>query len=94
MLLFFSGYGLQVDMWATGVILYILLCGFPPFRSLERDQEELFEIIQLGEYEFLSPYWDSISDGKCSFKILHLRFVYVEDKILINAFSAATLHKI
>ncbi|MGH0145263.1 UNVERIFIED_CONTAM: hypothetical protein FKN15_004952, partial [Acipenser sinensis] len=58
-----DGYGLQVDMWATGVILYILLCGFPPFRSLERDQEELFEIIQLGEYEFLSPYWDNISDG-------------------------------
>ncbi|XP_067888765.1 serine/threonine-protein kinase DCLK3-like [Heterodontus francisci] len=58
-----TGYGLEVDMWATGVILYILLCGFPPFRSLERDQEELFEIIQLGEYEFLSPYWDSISDG-------------------------------
>ncbi|KAK6490533.1 serine/threonine-protein kinase DCLK3-like isoform X1 [Huso huso] len=58
-----KGYGLQVDMWATGVILYILLCGFPPFRSLERDQEELFEIIQLGEYEFLSPYWDNISDG-------------------------------
>ncbi|XP_048384691.2 serine/threonine-protein kinase DCLK3 [Stegostoma tigrinum] len=58
-----KGYGLEVDMWATGVILYILLCGFPPFRSLERDQEELFEMIQLGEYEFLSPYWDSISDG-------------------------------
>ncbi|XP_007902284.2 serine/threonine-protein kinase DCLK3 [Callorhinchus milii] len=58
-----TGYGLEVDMWATGVILYILLCGFPPFRSLERDQEELFEIIQLGEYEFLSPYWDNISDG-------------------------------
>ncbi|XP_067832442.1 serine/threonine-protein kinase DCLK3-like [Heptranchias perlo] len=58
-----TGYGLEVDMWATGVILYILLCGFPPFRSLERDQEELFEIIQLGEYEFLSPYWNNISDG-------------------------------
>ncbi|GCC19533.1 serine/threonine-protein kinase DCLK3-like [Chiloscyllium punctatum] len=58
-----KGYGFEVDMWATGVILYILLCGFPPFRSLERDQEELFEMIQLGEYEFLSPYWDSISDG-------------------------------
>ena len=59
-----TGYGLEVDMWATGVITYILLCGFPPFRSLERDQEELFEIIQLGEYEFLSPYWDNISEGK------------------------------
>lgn len=51
-------------MWAAGVILYILLCGFPPFRSPERDQEELFNIIQLGHFEFLAPYWDSISDGE------------------------------
>ncbi|KAJ8268151.1 hypothetical protein COCON_G00133230 [Conger conger] len=58
-----KGYGLPVDMWATGVILYILLCGFPPFRSQEKDQDELFELIQQGEYEFLPPYWDSISDG-------------------------------
>ncbi|XP_069586414.1 serine/threonine-protein kinase DCLK3 [Ranitomeya imitator] len=57
-----KGYGLEVDIWATGVILYILLCGFPPFRSPERNHEELFETIQRGEYEFLSPYWDSISD--------------------------------
>ncbi|XP_064025772.1 serine/threonine-protein kinase DCLK3 [Pogoniulus pusillus] len=56
-----KGYGLEVDMWAAGVILYILLCGFPPFRSQERDQDELFQIIQLGHYEFLSPYWDNIS---------------------------------
>ncbi|XP_035286788.1 serine/threonine-protein kinase DCLK3 isoform X1 [Anguilla anguilla] len=58
-----KGYGLPVDMWATGVILYILLCGFPPFRSQEKDQDELFELIQQGEYAFLPPYWDSISDG-------------------------------
>lgn len=51
-------------MWAAGVILYILLCGFPPFRSPERDQDELFNIIQLGQFEFLAPYWDSISDGE------------------------------
>lgn len=60
----FPGYGLEVDMWATGVICYILLCGFPPFRSLDRDQEELFEIIQSGEFVYLSPYWDNISDSK------------------------------
>lgn len=51
-------------MWAAGVILYILLCGFPPFRSPERDQDELFNIIQLGQFEFLAPYWDNISDGE------------------------------
>ncbi|XP_075070464.1 serine/threonine-protein kinase DCLK3 [Mixophyes fleayi] len=57
-----KGYGLEVDMWATGVILFILLCGFPPFRSPERNHEELFQTIQCGEYEFTSPYWDNISD--------------------------------
>ena len=57
-----TGYGLKVDMWAAGVITYIMLCGFPPFRSAKRDQDELFDLIMEGDYEFLSPYWDNISD--------------------------------
>lgn len=57
------GYGLEVDMWAVGVICYILLCGFPPFRSPDRNQTELFEFIKAGEYEFLSPYWDNVSSS-------------------------------
>ncbi|CAL1540689.1 unnamed protein product [Lymnaea stagnalis] len=55
------GYGLEVDMWAVGVITYILLCGFPPFRSPDRNQTELFEFIKAGDYQFLSPYWDNTS---------------------------------
>lgn len=58
-----NGYGLEVDNWAVGVIAYILLCGFPPFRSPNRDQNQLFDIIVRGEYEFISPYWDDISQG-------------------------------
>ncbi|XP_041460409.1 serine/threonine-protein kinase DCLK1-like isoform X1 [Lytechinus variegatus] len=58
-----TGYGLEVDMWAIGVITYILLCGFPPFRSPDRDQEELFELIQAGEFSYVSPYWDNISSA-------------------------------
>lgn len=50
-------------MWAAGVILYILLCGFPPFVSPDNEQEELFERILSGQYEFTSPYWDNISDS-------------------------------
>ncbi|KAM4594985.1 serine/threonine-protein kinase DCLK2 isoform 2-T2 [Fundulus diaphanus] len=56
-----SGYGLKVDVWATGVITYILLCGFPPFRSENNQQEELFEQILLGQLDFPSPYWDNIT---------------------------------
>ncbi|XP_043469767.1 serine/threonine-protein kinase GA29083 isoform X2 [Leptopilina heterotoma] len=57
------GYGLKIDVWAAGVILYILLCGFPPFVSPDNEQEELFERILSGQYEFTSPYWDNISDS-------------------------------
>nr|XP_058933121.1 serine/threonine-protein kinase DCLK3 [Kogia breviceps] len=72
-----KGYGLEVDMWAAGVILYVLLCGFPPFRSPERDQDELFNIIQLGHFEFLAPYWDNISDAA---KDLVSRLLVVDPK--------------
>lgn len=54
-------YGLKVDIWAAGVITYILLCGFPPFRSEKNQQDELFEQILLGKLEFPAPYWDNIS---------------------------------
>uniref|UniRef100_A0AAV2K4F6 non-specific serine/threonine protein kinase n=1 Tax=Knipowitschia caucasica TaxID=637954 RepID=A0AAV2K4F6_KNICA len=57
-----TGYGVPVDIWALGVLLYILLCGFPPFRSRERDQEELFQLIKQAHLHFLSPYWDLISE--------------------------------
>ncbi|XP_055075005.2 serine/threonine-protein kinase DCLK3 [Misgurnus anguillicaudatus] len=58
-----TGYGVEVDIWAMGVILFVLLSGFPPFRSPERNQEELFCLIQKGDVHFLSPYWDNVSEG-------------------------------
>ncbi|XP_064191401.1 serine/threonine-protein kinase DCLK2-like isoform X4 [Anguilla rostrata] len=58
-----SGYGLKVDIWAAGVITYILLCGFPPFRSENNQQEDLFDQILVGRLEFPSPYWDNITDS-------------------------------
>lgn len=57
-----TGYGLKVDVWAMGVIMYILLCGFPPFVSQTNNQDELFDQILTGRFEFMSPYWDEISE--------------------------------
>jgi len=55
-----KGYGKEVDFWSIGVILYVLLCGFPPFY--EETNQELFETIKKGKFDFPSPYWDDISD--------------------------------
>jgi len=56
-----TGYGVKVDVWAIGVIMYILLCGYPPFSSRTNNQEELFDQILSGLFEFNSPDWDDTS---------------------------------
>lgn len=53
-------YSKEVDMWAIGCVLYTLLCGFPPFYD-ERI-ESLTEKVARGEFTFLTPWWDEISD--------------------------------
>lgn len=56
-----KGYDKSVDMWSIGVILYILLCGFPPFYA--DSDAELYEQIKSCEFAFPSPYWDDISSS-------------------------------
>merc|ERR1712166_1159479 len=57
-----EGYGLQVDLWATGVIAYIMICGFPPFASQSKNQKDLFRKIKAGKFSFPMPYWKGISE--------------------------------
>jgi len=59
--LLLQGYGKAVDLWSIGVIIYILLCGFPPFYA--ESDSDMFELIKEAEYDFPSPYWDKISDS-------------------------------
>ncbi|KAF5908632.1 serine/threonine-protein kinase DCLK3 [Clarias magur] len=77
-----TGYGVAVDVWAMGVILYVLLSGFPPFRSPERNQEELFHLIQKGEVHFPSPYWDRVSEGA---KVLIRALLEVKPTVRLTA---------
>ncbi|KAG0682780.1 hypothetical protein C6P42_002447 [Pichia californica] len=63
-------YSKEVDMWALGCVLYILLCGFPPFFN--DSIEELTKTVAKGEFKFLSPWWNEISSGAkiCVSKLL------------------------
>lgn len=57
-----TGYDYKVDVWSTGVICFILLCGYPPFTSEnESNQDELFDAILAGDFQFAPPYWSKIS---------------------------------
>jgi len=55
-----TGYGPEVDMWSSGVMLYILLSGRLPFHAQEDHQ--LFNKILRAEFQFKSPQFDTISN--------------------------------
>jgi len=53
-------YDASCDMWSVGVILYILLCGYPPFYG--DTEREIYQSIESGSYDFPPGEWDSISN--------------------------------
>jgi phosphorylase kinase gamma subunit len=54
------GYGLPVDLWACGVILFTLLSGLPPFWH--RKQHLMFRMIMDGQYTMSGSEWDDVSE--------------------------------
>ncbi|MBN3272808.1 PHKG1 kinase, partial [Polyodon spathula] len=54
------GYGKEVDLWSSGVIMYTLLAGSPPFWH--RKQMLMLRMILSGSYDYSSPEWDDRSD--------------------------------
>eukprot|EP01102_Stenamoeba_stenopodia_P019877 TRINITY_DN7598_c0_g1_i1.p1 TRINITY_DN7598_c0_g1~~TRINITY_DN7598_c0_g1_i1.p1 ORF type:complete len:522 (+),score=113.56 TRINITY_DN7598_c0_g1_i1:345-1910(+) len=56
-----GGYGLEVDMWSLGVIMYILLCGYPPFD--DQRSIPIFDQVKLGKFDFPDDPWGTVSDA-------------------------------
>ena len=54
-----GNYGVECDMWSAGCILYILLCGYPPFYG--DDDMEVLQMVQKGKFDFDGEEWDDIS---------------------------------
>lgn len=52
-------YSPAVDLWSAGVVLFILLGGYPPF--FDESEPALFEKIRRGNYSFDDPLWENIS---------------------------------
>lgn len=77
------GYGKEVDMWSTGVIMYTLLAGSPPFWH--RKQMLMLRMIMDGKYQFGSPEWDDYSD---TVKDLVSRFLVVQPQDRCSAEEA------
>ena len=58
-------YTRAVDVWSLGVVLYICLCGFPPFSDELYTAEHPFNLsqqIKMARFDYPSPYWDSVGD--------------------------------
>ncbi|CAH8275785.1 unnamed protein product [Arabidopsis lyrata] len=76
-------YGKEIDIWSAGIILYILLCGVPPFWA--ETEKGIFDEIIKGEIDFQSQPWPSISE---SAKDLVRKLLTKDPKLRISAAQA------
>jgi calcium-dependent protein kinase len=77
-------YDEKCDVWSAGIILYVLLCGYPPFNG--KDDDEIFLKIKRKNYSFPSPEWDNISqDAKDLLQsIICDQFMRLNDEQVLN----------
>lgn len=76
-------YGTKTDLWSIGVIIFILLGGYPPFKAA--DQCLQFENIKTGQYRFVEKFWGTIT---VEAKSLIVSLLCVDPKSRISADEA------
>ena len=54
-----GNYDYRCDLWSIGVIIYIMLCGHPPFNG--SSDPEIIRKVKLGKYSFNDPIWKKVS---------------------------------
>lgn len=54
-----SKYNEQCDMWSIGCLLYMIICGYPPFQG--KDHNDLFRKIRASDFTFHDKYWKKVS---------------------------------
>ena len=75
--------GPAVDIWACGVILFLLLVGYPPFW--QNDDRKLMSLIVEGRYNMPARYWDPVSDDATD---LVKRMLVIHPHKRVTAFKA------
>ena len=78
-----NGYNEKCDLWSCGVILYILLCGSPPFYG--KNEKEIFQKILDGNVNFKHKIWNKISDDA---KNLVIKLLQVDPSKRLSAAEA------
>lgn len=54
-------YDERCDIWSAGVMLYILLCGYPPFFG--QTDPEILDAVTKGIFDFEGPEWEVVDDS-------------------------------
>ncbi len=78
-----NGYNEKCDLWSCGIILYILLCGSPPFYG--KNEKEIFKKILDGNFTFRHKIWNKVSSEA---KNLVLKLLQVDPAKRLSAKEA------